>query len=108
MAIIHVWQAENKDFDLALSPDIQVGNVYDKNTASFHTIDYGAIGSTMNEKVLPGRYFVYVLLPKSAGNGGLMYSYTYFEIKKGETLPLKKIFSHDTPTGTFEPWDQNK
>jgi hypothetical protein len=107
-SIIHVWVADNRDFDVAASPDIHVGSVFDKTSNSFKTIKYGAIGSRMNEAIEPGKYFVYVLLPKSSASGSLAYSYTYFEIKQGETLPLRKTFSSDIGSGQFESWEKNK
>ncbi|WP_439882369.1 hypothetical protein ACSX1A_04215 [Pontibacter sp. MBLB2868] len=107
-AIIHVWEAENREFDVAASPDIYLGNIYDKTSETFKTLEYGAIGSRMSEKVEPGRYFIYILLPKSSGNGSLAYTYTYFTIKEGETLKLEKTFGFDLAEGSFEKWDKNK
>ncbi|WP_162051500.1 hypothetical protein [Pontibacter pamirensis] len=107
-AIIHVWSAENREFDVNASPDIHFGSIYDKTTKSFQTMRYGAIGIRMREHIQPGRYFANVLLPKSSNKGSLAYSYTYFEIKKGENLDLTKIFSHDVESGVYEDWDLNK
>ena len=107
-AMIHVWNAENKEFDVNASPDIQYGSAYDKLSESSHTMKYGAIGSSMKEGIKPGRYFVYVVLPKSSGNGSLAYSYSYFDVKKGETIKLAKTFSHDVGEGMYEDWDKNK
>ncbi|MFD2512608.1 hypothetical protein ACFSRY_01905 [Pontibacter locisalis] len=107
-AIIHVWEAAGRDFDVSKSPDIYLGNVYDNNSETYKTIEYGAIGSRMVEKIEPGRYFVYVLLPKSNNSGSLAYSYTYFDIKKGDNLKLSKTFSHDLDEGIYEKWDKNR
>jgi hypothetical protein len=107
LAIIQIWSAEGSDFDINASPDIHVGYAFDKNTGSFKTINRGAIGSSMNERLAPGRYFVYVFLPKSSGKGSLAYSYTYFDIKQGETLKIVKTFSHSDCTGEFESWEKN-
>lgn len=107
-AIIHVWNAEGSEFDVAASPDIIFGYAYDKSSASFKTMKYGAIGSVMKEKIEPGRYFVYVLLPKSSEKSSLAYSYSYFEIKAGQTLDLLKVFNYDVSPGTFEQWDENQ
>lgn len=107
-AIIHVWNAEGSEFDIAASPDILFGYAYDRSSASFKTMKYGAIGSVMREKIEPGRYFVYVLLPKSSDSSSLAYSYSYFEIKAGQTLDLFKVFSHDIGSGTYEQWGDNQ
>lgn len=107
-AIIYVWNAENRDFDVNASPDIHFGSAYDKLNGTSQTMRYGSIGIRMREAVQPGRYFAYVLLPKTASSGSLAHSYTYFEIKKGETLDLTKTFSHDAAPNTFEDWDKNK
>ncbi|MDO6389265.1 hypothetical protein Q4E40_03940 [Pontibacter sp. BT731] len=107
-AIIHVWNAENSEFDIDASPDIIFGYAYDKSSASFKTMKYGAIGSVMKEKIEPGRYFIYVLLPKSSDRSSLAYSYSYFEIKAGQTLDLFKVFSYDISSGTFEQWSENQ
>lgn len=107
-AIIHVWKAENRDFDVSSSPDIHYGYVFDKQSQSFVTMDYGAIGSKMRERIEAGKYFVHVLLPKSSNNTSLAYSYSYFEIKTGETLNLVKTFSHDISPESYEDWEKNK
>ncbi len=107
-AIIHIWAADNCEYDVEASPDISVGAAFDKTSNSYKTMKYGAIGSSMNEKVKPGRYFVYVLLPKSSSKGSLAHSYTYFEVKQGQTLSLTKTFSYDVETGEFENWEENK
>ncbi|MCC9134859.1 lipoprotein [Pontibacter silvestris] len=106
MAIIHVWQADNREFDVDASPDIQLGYAYDKESNSFQTMNYGAVGKRMNERIKPGRYFIYVLLPKSSAEGSLAYSYTYFDIKEGETASLSKTFSYDVASGAFEAWEK--
>ncbi|GAA4434215.1 hypothetical protein GCM10023188_24880 [Pontibacter saemangeumensis] len=108
-AIIHIWSAEDADFDVEASgTDIYVGSAYDKNSGEFKTAIYGSVGSRMKEPVEPGKYFIYVLLKKSSSSGSLAYSHTYFEIKEGENLQLKKTFSHDVPSGAYEEWDKNK
>lgn len=108
-AIIHLWPAEDRDFDVEASgTDIYIGYAYDKNTGEYKTAKYGSVGSSMNERIEPGKYFIYVLLMKSSRSGSLAYSHTYFEIKEGETLELEKTFSHDVPSETFEEWDKNK
>jgi len=108
-AIVHIWNAENADFDVEASgSDVYIGYIYDKNTDDYVTADYGSVGAHMNEIIEPGKYFVYVLLMKSAGSSSLAYSYKYFEVKEGETATLKKVFSHNAPAGAFEEWDRNK
>jgi hypothetical protein len=107
-AIIHMWPAENCEFDVGASPDIHFGYAFDKASNSYKTMKYGAIGSRMSEVIKPGRYFVYVLLPKSSSSGSLAYSYTYFDIKEGENLQLSKTFSVDIGSGQYESWEKNK
>ena len=107
-AIIHVWPAEDRDFDVEASgPDIYVGSIYDKNSGDYVTAEYGAVGNRIDEPIKPGKYFIYVVLMKSSESGSLAYSYKYFEVKEGETLELKKTFSHDVPSETFEAWEKN-
>lgn len=107
-AIIYMWNAEDREFDVAASPDIQYGAAYDRVNDTSVTMKYGAIGSRMKEKIIPGRYFIYVVLPKSSKSGSLAYSYTYIDIKEGETLNLTKTFSHDLGAGMYEEWSKNK
>ncbi|MCJ8167447.1 hypothetical protein MKJ04_21580 [Pontibacter sp. E15-1] len=108
-AIVHVWPAENQDFDVQASgSDIYLGYAYDKISGKSKTAKYGAVGSRMNEQIKPGKYFIYVVLKKSSETGSLAYSYRYFEVKEGETVTLQKTFSHDVPSETFEEWDKNK
>lgn len=107
-AIIQIWEAQGRDFDVSKSPDIHLGNAYDSNSETYKTIKYGAIGSRMVEKIEPGRYFIYVLLPKSSEGSSLVYSYTYFTIEEGEELNLQKTFSYNLAEGAYEAWDKNK
>jgi len=108
-AIIHIWPAEGRDFDVEASgSDIYIGSAYDKNSGEYKAAKYGSVGSHMNEPIEPGKYFVYVVLMKSSKSGSQAYSYKYFDIKEGETLELKKTFSHDVPSETFEAWDKNQ
>ncbi|MFT2011547.1 hypothetical protein ACMA1I_22945 [Pontibacter sp. 13R65] len=107
-AIIHVWKAENSNFDVNASPNLFVGEVYDKTSGTFRSIEYGAIGTKMNEMLQPGRYFVYVLLPKSTGSSDLAYSYTYIDIKEGKNLSLTKTFKYTTGAGMYDAWVKSK
>jgi hypothetical protein len=107
-AIVHVWKAEGRDFDVAASgTDINIGYAYDKTTQTSYTANHGAVGNTMREKIEPGRYFVYVVLPKSANAGSQAYSHTYFDIKEGQTKTLKKVFSYNVANNQFENWAKN-
>jgi hypothetical protein len=108
-AIIHVWNAENSDFDVAASgSDIYVGYAYDKTSKTYKDATYGAVGSAMLETIKPGRYFVYVVLSKTSRAGSLAYSYTYVDVKEGQVLQISKTFSHDVASGAFEAWEKNK
>jgi hypothetical protein len=108
-AIIHIWKAEDRDYDVeASSSDMYIGYAYDKVSGTHKTAEYGSVGSVAKEVVKPGRYFVYVLLMKSSSAGSLAYSYTTVDVKEGETLALKKVFSHDIGTEQYEEWDKNK
>ena len=108
-AIIHIWPADNSDFDVEASgSDVYIGYAYDKVSGEYKTAKYGSVGTRMNEPVEPGKYFIYVLLMKSSGSGSLAYSHTYFEVKEGEKMKLSKTFSYDVPSETFEEWDKNK
>jgi len=108
-AIIHIWPADDRDFDVEASgSDIHIGSLYDKNSGEYKSAKYGSVGDHMNEPIEPGKYFIYVVLMKSSQSGSLAYSYKYFDVKEGETLELKKTFSHDVPSETFEAWDKNQ
>ncbi len=108
-AIVHVWKAEGRDFDVAASgADVNVGYLYDKTSQTSYTATAGAVGNSMREKIEPGRYFVYVVLNKSSSAGSQAYSHTYFNVKEGETETLKKTFSFDAANNQFESWAKNK
>jgi hypothetical protein len=108
-AIIHIWNAEDKDFDVeASSSDMYIGYAYDKVSGTYKTAEYGSVGSVAKEVVKPGKYFVYVLLMKSSSTGSLAHSYTTVDVKEGETLELKKVFSHDVGTEQYEEWEKNQ
>lgn len=108
-AIIHIWPAEGRDFDVEASgSDIYIGYAYDKNSGDYETAENGSVGWRMNEPIEPGRYFIYVVLKKSTDSGSLAYSYRYFDVKEGEKVILTKNFSHNVPSETFEEWDKNK
>ncbi|MCX2741736.1 hypothetical protein [Pontibacter anaerobius] len=108
-ATVYVWNAENRNFDVdASGTDVYLGYALDNTSNSFKTSDYGAVGYRMDEKIEPGKYFIFVMLPKSSSRGSLANSYTYFEVKAGEALEMEKIFSHDIESEQTEAWDKNK
>ncbi|WP_161890667.1 hypothetical protein [Pontibacter russatus] len=108
-AIIHIWDADSADFDVEASgSDLRIGYAYDKVSGEYKTSKYGSIGSRMSEPVVPGKYFIYVVLMKSSDSGSMAYSYTYFDVAEGKELELKKTFSHDVPSEAYEPWEKNK
>lgn len=106
---IYVWKADNKDFDVnASGTDIYIGYAYEKNSKSYINAQQGGIGLTLSEELAPGRYFVYVLLPKTNKTGSQAYSYTYLNIAEGQTLTTKKVFSHNVGTKAYEEWSKNQ
>lgn len=108
LALIYMWPSEGRDFDVSASgSDVYAGAVYDKNSGTLVTAKYGAVGAVMNEEVEPGKYFVYVTLPKSSEQSSLVHSYTYFELKEGETLEVRKTFGYSLTPGQFEEWGKN-
>ena len=108
-AIIHIWDADSAEFDVEASgADMRIGYAYDKLSGEYKTSKYGSIGSRMSEPVVPGKYFIYVVLMKSPGTGSMAYSYTYFEVEEGKELELKKTFSYDVASEAYEEWDKNK
>ena len=108
-AIIHLWKAEDRDFDVAASgEDIYVGYAYDKTSKSSFNADYGSVGFAINEDLTPGRYFVYVVLNKSSASGSQAYTHTYIDIKAGERFFYSKVFSHDVGNQQYEVWTKNR
>jgi hypothetical protein len=86
---IHIWNANKADFEIRSTSDALNGYAYDKITGKSIKSDIFSVISPLEKKVEPGRYFVYVSLGYNVGNSRLAYSYTNFDVKKGDISIIK-------------------
>lgn len=104
-AIIYVWKADGKDFDLTNTSDMLKGYAYDKISGTSLKYDFTGNAPIAN-RTPSGRYFVYVIVTAS-GYGQYSYSYSYFNVtdNNGDINEVKKVFTTNAYTGSFEDWN---
>lgn len=107
-AIVYVWKADGKDFDLTNTSDMLKGYVFDKNSGTSLKYDFTGNAPIANRTAV-GRYFVYVIVTAS-GYGQYAYSYTYFDVtnNNGDINVMTKIFTTHAHTISFEDWNMTE
>jgi len=107
-AIVFVWKADGKDFDLTNTRDMVSGYVFDNNSGVSLKYDYTGYAPIANNAPI-GRYFVYVIITDS-GYGQYAYSYTYFNVtdNNGDIDVLKKVFTTNATTLSYEDWNKTE
>lgn len=105
---IHVWKANKADFEIRSTSEAVNGYAYDKITSKSIKSDIFSVISPLEKKVEPGRYFVFVTLGYNVGNGRLAYSYTNFEVIKGDIAFVKKVFTTQVGSRDYEEWNKKE
>lgn len=105
VAVIHVWRADNKNYEILSVGDAIGGYATDKSSDRLESAYYSSLSSPITEKAIPGKYFVFVVLDESPTVGKFSYSYTSFEVVKGEQTLLKKTFTSHVADNQFEDWN---
>lgn len=105
IGVIHVWKADSKNFEISSSSDAIQGYAFDKISQTSIKSDYTSFSSHFTSQVLPGKYFVYVTLDGSEDYGKFAYSFTTFEVAKGEIATLTKTFTTKRVSLSFEDWN---
>ena len=111
LAIIHIWNADDTDFDFEKSKnDLMSGYVYDNIEGKSLKANRTYMNKwTLSEELKPGKYVIYVNYGQkvSSKQTEFSYSYTYFEIKKQEVTFLKKHLrkGQSYPYFVYHPWE---
>jgi|SRR5690606_7320092 len=109
LAVIHIWNADNTDFDFEKSKDdLLRGYIYDKIQNKSLKANFSLLNtSTLTSEFNAGKYVIYVNYgEKTNGRATFAHSYTYFEIKKNEVTILKKYLKKDGdyPAFKYHKW----
>jgi len=104
VAVMHVWRADNKNYEILSVEDAVSGYATDKTSDRLESASFHILGSRVSQKVGQGKYFVFVMLDESPSVGKFAYSYTSFEVIKGEKTTLKKTFTSRVTDKQFEDW----
>ena len=109
LAVIHIWNADNTDFDFEKSKDdLLSGYIYDKTQNKSLKANYSILNTwTITNELKAGKYVIYVNYgEKTNGKATFAHSYTYFEIKKNEATILKKYLKKggDYPAFKYHKW----
>lgn len=107
-AMYIIWKAENKNFDRFPS-DFGDGYAYDSTSKKSYESVYRGEGTTVQTTLSPGRYFLFLILPKTPDDYDLpdfANSSIYFTITAGEKTTLTKTFGADTYSTEMTEWDE--
>lgn len=109
LEIIHIWEADGKDFDFSKSQfDLLEGFLFDKTQNKSFEANYTYLKKwNLTEELKAGKYVIYVLYgDNSHGIARFGHSYTTFEIKPKETTILYKYLRKGTnyPNLSYHKW----
>lgn len=98
--LLYLWKANDKDFDLYTnSADILEGELLDKKTGKSEKYYASAYNTEIFGTNLPTGKYVMVIYYADANK-----SYTYFDIKNGETASLKKYYKPKDVGQQYSEW----
>ena len=105
VAMIHVWKSDNRNFAILSVGQAVDGYATDLISGRLESAYYTSLFSPASDNAIPGKYFVFVMLDESPAVGKYSYSYTSFEVVKGERTQLKKTFTSHVNDAKFEDWN---
>jgi hypothetical protein len=108
VSIIHVWKANNKQFEIIKVSDAVDGYATEMTSGRLESASYHLRGSSVSQRTTEGKYFVFLMLDESPSIGKFAYSYTTFEVIKGEKTTLKKTFTSRVGNTLFEDWNASE
>lgn len=104
VAVLQIWDANNRDLEIKSSTDAVSGYAYDKISGkSVQSIYTGADLYNYKNEMKQGEYFIFVLTDQNS-IPYFAWSYKYFSVYKGETIELKKVFSPTATSLMYDPW----
>ena len=104
VGVIHVWKADNKNYEILSVADAVDGYATDKSSDRLESAYYSSLSSPITEKATEGKYFIFIMLDETPATGKFAYSYTSFEVIKGQQTTLKKTFTSHVVNSQFEDW----
>ena len=104
IAIMHVWKADNKNYEILSVADAVDGYATDKTSDRLESASYHLLDASVSLRTTAGKYFAFVILDESPSVGKFAYSYTSFEVINGEKTTLTKTFTSRASNAQFEDW----
>jgi hypothetical protein len=104
VAMIHVWKSNNRNFVVKSVGQAVDGYATDLISDRLESAYYTSLSSPASDRATEGKYFVFVMLDESPSTGKFSWSYTTFEVIKGEQTDLKKTFTSHVSNNQFEEW----
>ena len=105
VAMIHVWKSDNRNFHIISVGQAIDGYATDVLSNRLVSAYYTSLSSPASDRAAEGKYFVFVMLDDTPSSGKFCYSYTSFEVIKGEETNLKKTFTSRVSNNQFEEWN---
>jgi hypothetical protein len=105
VAMIHVWKSDNRNFQILSVGRAVDGYATDVLSDRLESAYYTSLSSPASERATPGKYFVFVMLDDGPTVGKFAYSFTSFEVIKGQETELKKTFTTHVGDNEFEEWN---
>jgi hypothetical protein len=108
VAMIHVWKSDNRNFHIISVGAAIDGYATDKISDRLVSAYYTSLSTPAFQNATEGKYFVFVILDDSPSVGKFAYSYTPFEVIKGQRTELKKTFTTRIANNQFEEWNASE
>lgn len=103
IAVLHIWDANGRDFDTSNFGDAISGYMFDKiEGKSVQSIETKMYLSSAYGELPVGRYLIYINIGNEYPN--FAYSYKVFDIVGGEVTNLKKVFHLGIYPTSYDPW----
>ncbi|MFC6103388.1 hypothetical protein [Olivibacter domesticus] len=106
-ATIVVWPSNGRHLEIESVEQVLKGYAYDssRDTAIFSN-NIAIMDRIAQQDLLPGRYFVAVVLNDKVANGKNAFSSKEVELGEFGKIAIHKIFDEKSKDNEFETWDQ--
>lgn len=104
VSVIHVWKADNQNLEILSVGEAIDGYATDQTSGQLVSAYYSSLSAPASVQSTEGKYFIFLMLDESPSVGEFAYSYTSFEVIKGEQTTLKKTFTSHATGNQFEDW----
>ncbi|MGH2624947.1 MAG: hypothetical protein ACRDE7_14865 [Sphingobacterium sp.] len=106
-ATIVVWPSNGRHLEIESVEQVLKGYAYDssRDTAIFSN-NIAIMDRIAQQDLLPGRYFVAVVLNDKVANGKNAFSSIEVELGQFDKIAIHKIFDQKSKDNEFETWDK--